>query len=415
MNIYGYVIAIAVMVLFSAYFSASETAFSTMNKTRMKTQAEKHRRAALALALGEQYDRLISTILIGNNIVNIAAASLGTVLFVKLLENNGATVSTAVITIAVLIFGEITPKTIAKEHPEGFAIFSAPFMRLLMYIFLPFGAHFSLWQSLVKKLFKSKDDRKMSQEELLTFVDEVQQDGSIDHNESQLLRNAIEFTDLRAEDILTHRVNLEAIPVDTEKEKIAEIFYESKYSRLLVYDEDIDHIVGVLHQKDLYHGAHVTDLPLSEIITTPIFVVKDVKISEMIRLLQASKSHVAVVVDEYGGTHGIVTMEDILEELVGEIYDEHDEVPEDMTEIDEDTDVVDGSMDLSDFIDHYGLEIESDAISLNGWVVELLEKIPDVGDTVTYENYEITVTEVESHCASKLRVHKLFSPKEDEE
>jgi CBS domain containing-hemolysin-like protein len=287
-------------------------------------------------------------------------------------------------------------------------------MRLLMYIFLPFGALFSLWQNLIKRIFKSKDDRKMSQEELLTFVDEVQQDGSIDHNESQLLRNAIEFTDLRAEDILTHRVNLEAIPVDTEKEKIAEIFYESKYSRLLVYDEDIDHIVGVLHQKDLYHGAHVTELPLSEIITTPIFVVKDVKISEMIRLLQASKSHVAVVVDEYGGTHGIVTMEDILEELVGEIYDEHDEVPEDMTEIDEDTDVVDGSMDLSDFIDHYGLEIESDAISLNGWIVELIEKIPDVGDTVTYENYEITVTEVESHCASKLRVHKLADLAEED-
>ena len=415
MNYYAYAIAIALMILLSAFFSATETAFSTMNKTRLKTRAEKNRRAALALALSEKYDRLISTILIGNNIVNIVAASLGTLLFIELLDEQlGTTVSTIAITVAVLIFGEITPKTIAKEHPETFATLAAPVMRLLIYVFIPFVALFSLWQSFIKKLFKTKDDRKMSQEELLTFVEEVQQDGSIDHNESQLLRNAIEFTDLRAGDILTHRVNLEAISVDTEKEKIAEIFYDSKYSRLLVYEGDIDHIIGVLHQKDLYHGAKITELPLSEIITTPAYVVEDVKISEMIRLLQSCKSHVAVVVDEYGGTQGIVTMEDILEELVGEIYDEHDEVPEDMQEIDEDTDIVDGAMELSDFKEHYGLEIESDANLLNGWVGERLEKIPEVGDTFTYENYEISVTEVESHCASKLRVYKLFNPEEEE-
>lgn len=403
----AYIIIIAICLLFSAYFSATETAFSSMNKTRMKTLAEKgNKKAILACKLSDHYDKLISTILIGNNIVNIGASSLGTLLFVELLQNpdTGATVSTIVITLVVLIFGEITPKSVAKDMPEKFSMFSAPFLNFLIIVLTPLTAIFSLWKKLVSKIFKTESDTKMSQEELLMLVDEVEQDGSIDQNEGELLRNAIEFTELEAEDILTHRVDLEAVPITATKEQIAEVFSETKFSRILVYEESIDHIVGVIHLKDFYTGNGITGKKVKDIISPTIFVLKNEKISPLLRQLQKNKSHIAVVLDEYGGTYGIVTMEDILEELVGDIYDEHDDVVEEFNQVSDDHFNVDCSMDLDEFGEHFDIEVESEMVSLGGWIAEQLGRIPEVGDKFCYQDLEITVTEVENHRAEQVSI-----------
>ncbi|MBO7763199.1 MAG: HlyC/CorC family transporter, partial [Clostridia bacterium] len=372
-----------ILVLCSAYFSATETAFSTMNKTRLRALAENgNRRAAMALSLVEHYDTLISTILIGNNIVNIALASMGTIFFVDTLRMGdvGATVSTAVITVTVLIFGEVTPKSIAKDLPERFAMFSAPGIQFLYWVLLPFNFLFAQWKKLLSKIFRPKEDTKMSQEELLLLVEEVQQEGSIDNTESDLLKNAIEFTELKAEDILTHRVDLAAVPLDADKADIAEKFAQTQFSRLLVYEETIDKIVGVIHQKDFYTVSGITTLPLESLMAPTVFIHQSEKISQLLKTLQKNKTHIAVVLDEYGGTLGIVTMEDILEELVGEIWDEHDEVVEDFKEIEEGKYRVDCSVNLDDFSQFFSVHIESEAVSLGGLVMELHEELPNVGD-----------------------------------
>lgn len=407
-------IVMAICVIGSAYFSATETAFLSMNKTRMKTLAEKgNKRAVLALELSEKYDKLISTILIGNNIVNILLSSLGTVLFVKLLGDIGATVSTAVITVVVLIFGEITPKSIAKDFPESFAMFSSPFMRILLVILTPLNFIFSAWKKLVSRLFASKRDKKMSQEELLMFVEEVQQDGSIDTDEGDLIKNAIEFTDRTAEDILTHRVDLEAVPTNATHEDLANKFTETRFSRILVFEETIDKIVGVINQKDFYVGEGTTSKSLEEITTQPLFIHRSEKISDLLKLLQQEKSHIAVVLDDYGGTLGIVTMEDILEELVGDIWDEHDEVVEDFKEVSDDTCIVDCSMNFLDFCERYDIESDTNSISLGGWITEQMGKIPEEGDSFAYENLQITITETDGRRVIAAKV--VRSDPEDEE
>ena len=407
-------IVMAVLILMSAYFSATETAFSTFNKTKMKTLAENgNATAALVCRLADDYDRLLSTILIGNNIVNIALASIGTILFVGALGDIGATVSTAVITVVVLIFGEITPKSVAKNSPEKFALLSANIINVMIYLFMPLNFLFAQWKKLVNRIFKPDADTKLSQEELLMLVDEVQQGGSIDKSEGELLRNAIEFTERDAEDILTHRVDLEAVPIDATKEEVARIFTESKFSRILVYEDSIDHIVGVIHLKDFYTGDGITQKSLREIMTPPIFIMRHEKIDTILRELQRKKSHIAVVVDEYGGTYGIVTMEDILEELVGEIFDEHDEKSEEVCRVDNDTFSVDGSMDMSDFCEQFHIHPETDALSLGGWIMEELGQIPEEGDGFDYENISIRVIATEGHRVSKVEVKILPEVKEE--
>ena len=414
MNVPLYIVIIAILLLLSAYFSATETAFLAASKTRLKLLSEKSKKARLALRLSEDYDRLISTILIGNNLVNIAIASLGTVLFVGLIGDIGATVSTAVITILVLIFGEVCPKSIAKDSPEAFALFSAPLINALIYIFMPISYVLSLIKKLISKLFKTKeDDTAMSQEELLMIVDEVEQEGVIDEDESELLHNAIEFSELSAEDILTHRVDLEAVSIDSDKKEIAHVFSSSKFSRLLVYEDTIDKIIGVIHLKDFYSETAITRKSIKEIMTPPIFILKNEKIDDLLKKLQKAKSHVAIVLDEYGGTYGMVTMEDILEELVGDIWDEHDEVVEELKEIDENTFHVDGMMNFEDFCEEFDIEAESQAISVGGWASEQLEKIPDIGDSFEFENLNITVSDMDVNRVSLLEIKK--KPEETEE
>ncbi len=421
------IIIMALCLLMSAYFSATETAFSTLSKTKLKTLAEKgNKRATRALALSEKYDRLISTILIGNNVVNILLSSLATVTVIQLCtnwkseafaENYGTTIATAAATVVVLIFGEITPKSIAADFPEKFAMFSTPLMRFLMIILTPISFLFSLWKKLIAKIFRIKPDTKMSQEELLMIVEEVEEDGTIDEDEGDLLRNAITFTEQKAEDILTHRVDLEAFSKDAPMEEIAQKFIDSQFSRLLVYDESIDNIIGVVHQKDIFTVKGITDKPLEDILTPPLFVHKTERIDALLRELQTNKSHMAVVLDEYGGTLGIVTMEDILEELVGDIWDEHDEVVEDYKEISENIFRVDCSESLEEFREFFDLEIESDSITINGWIMETLDKIPACGDKFSFENLDITVTETDYHRVSTIEVvrHKIEDDEDDED
>ncbi|MBS7276157.1 MAG: HlyC/CorC family transporter [Eubacteriales bacterium] len=401
------IIALAVLILMSGYFSATETAFLSCNKTRLRTMAEKgNKRAALVNRLNENYDRLLSTILIGNNIVNLTAASIGTVLFVRLYGDIGATVSTAVITVLVLIFGEITPKNVAKDCPEKLAMFSAPIIRVLIWIFTPLNFLFGLWKKLISKVLHLESDSKMSQEELLMLVEEVREGGTIDSEEGDLLKNAIEFNDMRAEDILTHRVDLEAVDIESTKEEIAEVFTQSKFARLPVYEDSIDNIIGILNMKDFYDGTGITAKSIRDIMTKPLFVLKSEKIDELLKLLQETKSQMAVILDEYGGTLGIVTLEDILEELVGEIWDEHDEVTEEYIPIGENRWRVDCSVNLDDFCDFFGIETDSTTISLGGWVMEQLGKVPEAGDSFEYECLSVSVVETDGQRVTFIDVEK---------
>lgn len=408
-------LGMVICIILSGYFSATETAFSSLNKTRIKYMAEKgSKRAKRTLQLADNYDKLIATILIGNNIVNISTASIGTLLFVDLMgQELGATVSTVVVTIVVLIFGEITPKSIAKDYPERFAMFSAPMIGALLWLFTPLNFLFSLWKKLVALLFHGDEEDKMSQEELLLLLEEVEQEGAIDKSEGTLLRNAVEFGDLEVQSILTHRVDLEAVELSATKEEVAAKFTETRFSRLLVYEETIDKIVGVLHLKDFYDGMGINPKPLREIMTPPLFIHQTEKVDDLLQLLKANKSHIAVVIDEYGGTLGIVTMEDILEELVGEIWDEHDEVEEPFRQLSENTYLVDCTVTLDDFCDFFDVKSDSESVSLGGWIMDEMQRIPEKGDQFTYENLTITATEIDDHRIEWVTVE--VAPKEDEE
>ena len=410
------IVIMAVCLALSAYCSATETAFSSANTTRLRTLAEKGSgNAALALKLLEQYDRLLSTILIGNNIVNIATASIGTVLFVRHYGDAGATISTVVVTVVVLIFGEISPKSIAKDCAEKCAMLSAPILRVLIWVLMPLNLLFSLWKKLLAKVFRLNTDSKMSQEELLMLVDEVQQDGSIDRDEGELLKNAIGFSEQEAQDILIHRVDLAALPVTASKEEVATLFTQTKYSRLLIYQDSIDHILGTVHQKDFYVGCGVTDQPLSDIISPPVFALENEPIRALLKKLQQAKTHVAVVVDEYGGTCGIVTMEDILEELVGEIWDEHDEEEVFLRKIAPDTWLVDAGMDFDDFAEFFQLKTDSEMVSVSGWVMEQFGRVPEAGDSFVFENLTVRVTRVENHRIEEIQVTREESAEPDKD
>ncbi len=385
MNHIGSIFAMAVCLAMSAYFSATETAFSSLNKTRLKVLADNgNKRAALALKLAENYDRLISTILIGNNIVNITIASVGTLLFVELYGDVGATISTVVVTLVVLLFGEITPKSIAKDAPERFAMFSAPFIRLWIWVLTPLNFLFTQCKKFISRFIKTDGSAKMSHEELLLFMEDVEHDGGIDENEGELLRNALEFGDLTAAEILTHRIELEAVDINESHEEIAKAFTQSRFSRLLVYQDTI-----------------------AQIMTEPLFVYQHTKIRDILKMLQHQKSHIAVVVDDFGGTLGIVTMEDILEELVGEIWDEHDEVEEDFEKLGENLYRVDCSVSLEDFMEFFDVELKSDSVSVGGWVMEQLNKVPVKGESFTTKHLEITVSELDAHRVSSITVRQL--------
>ena len=408
------ILVMAFLILMSAYFSATETAFSSLNRTRLKTMAEKgSKRAVLACRLSESYDKLLSTILIGNNIVNIATASIGTVLFVRLYGDIGATLSTVVITIVVLIFGEITPKSIAKDCPEKFAMFSAPMINGLRIVLTPINWMFGQWKKLLSCLFKTSGSQGITSEELFTIVEEAQEEGSIDKEEGSLLRSALSFDDLEAGDILTPRIDMEGIPVESTQEEAAEVFANTGYSRLPVYEETLDHIVGILYHKDFYNRVYGTDTSIREVMRPALFTTANQKIDELMQELQKKKLHIAIVLDEFGGTVGLITLEDILEELVGEIWDEHDEVVQEIVQISEREYKFSGRASVKKLFDLMDEEDESEAATVGGWVMEQLKKIPAVGDNFDYKGTHVEVTEMEEKRV--LSVHVILPEEEKTE
>ncbi|MGE7366513.1 HlyC/CorC family transporter [Desemzia incerta] len=395
-----YIIFLGLLIAASAFFSASETAYTSLNRMRLKELAEDgDKKAKLALSLADNYDTLLSTILVGNNIVNILASSLATVLFVTYFPVTGVTISTIVMTILVLIFGEISPKSIAKERPEAFAVNAAPFLRIGMVVLTPVNFFFKSWKKLLNKLFTFEASDSISEKELLLLVDEAQNSGGIENHEHQLIRSAITFNELEVQDILTPRVDVIGTDVNSSLEEIETLFLTEGYSRIVLYDDSIDKVVGVLHQKDFY--AFVKNNAGTEINQSIQSIVKDViwtpanmKISKLLKQLQLEKAHLAIVSDEYGGTIGIVTLEDILEELVGEIWDEHDEVTEEVVKIDESTYRIAASANLDKVLSLFGIEEEFISNTVSGFVMEQMGKLPDEGDSFVYHNLKITVTKV---------------------
>ena len=410
----GLIIWLVVLILCSAYFSATETAFSSLSRIRLKNLVnDGNKKAALALRMSEDYDKLLSSILIGNNVVNIAASSLATVLFLKFFPVYGVTLSTVIMTVAGLIFGEISPKSLAKESPEAFAMFSAPILRVIMTVLVPFNWIFGLWKILLTKIFKTKDDRGITEQELLTMVEEAQHEGGIDEQEGDLIKSAIEFNDLEAGDILTPRVDLTAVDIDEDPQALYHVFMESTFSRIPVYKDTIDNIVGVIHQRDFFVMIRTKGQRLNDIIKPVIFVSDSIKISKLIKHLQKSQAHMAVVADEYGGTMGIVTMEDILEELVGEIWDEHDDVVQDMEKLGENEYMVLGGADVEELFEVFGMKCNVEQNTVTGWAMEQLEKMPEVGDSFTDQNLHVTVKELDGRRIGKVLVH--FTPPAEEE
>lgn len=408
----GLIVALIILVFLSAYFSATETAFSSLNRIRLKNLAENgNRRAKLAYKLADNYDELISSVLVGNNIVNITASSLATVLFITLFGDNGPTISTAAMTVAILIFGEVTPKSIAKESPEAFAMFSAPIINVLGYVFKPINFLLIGIRKLVGRFVKVSSDRTISESELLTIVEEAEHDGGINENESELIHNVIEFDDIEAIDIMTPRVDVEAVDKESEIEEIAQLFIETSFSRLPVFEETIDSIVGIINEKDFHNFVIRGGAPLESIIKPVEFIPPSMKISALLKLLQQNKSHLAVIVDEFGGTEGIVTLEDIIEELVGEIWDEHDEVVEAFKKVSENEYLVDCSEDLDKMFAFFDIDGEAEASTINGWVIEQLDRIPEKGDSFDYESLHVVVEETEYQRATRVRI--TVTPKED--
>ena len=399
-------IIIVLCVIMSAYFSATETAFSSLNRIRIKNMAEKgDKKAQLVLNLSENFDNMLSTILIGNNIVNILSASLATVLFVNWLgSEKGPSAATAVVTVVVLIFGEITPKSIAKESPEKFAKFSAPFLRVLMFILTPFNFLFGLWKKLMSVIIKSDDSRSITEEELITIVEEAEQEGGIDEEESTLIRSAIEFSEVEAKDVYTPRIQIEGVPEDATKDEVARMFTETGYSRLPVYRESLDHIIGVIYHKDFHNYVYNTDKDISSIIRPAIFVTPNKKIDELLKELQQQKSHIAFILDEYAGTMGLVTLEDIVEELVGEIWDEHDEIVQEIVQISENEYHVLGSADIEEVFEKFDINEEIDVMTASGWVMNVLGRIPNEGDSFVYKNLDVTVLSMDEKRVGKISI-----------
>ena len=412
-------VALVILIAFSAFFSASETAFSSLNQIRLKSRADEgDTSAARVLAMAEKYDKLLSSILIGNNIVNIAAASIGTVLFTKWLgEERGATASTVVLTIVVLIFGEVTPKTLAKEMPETIATAVSPVLSLLLTLFTPLTWLFSQWKKLLGHFVHSSESDTITEGELITMVSEAESDGELTDRESQLIRSAIEFDDVEVEEILTPRVDVVAVEDDISLEELAQTFAESGYSRLPVYHDTVDNIIGVVHEKDFYIARLKKSVTMEDLIAPTLYTTGSTQISQLLRTLREQHHHMAVVVDEYGGTEGIITLEDILEELVGEIWDEHDEVTEDFRQQSDGSWLVSGSASVDDLYETLGLPEDEDIDSntVNGLVQEKTHHLPKVGDHFQLNDYEGVVTRTARRRVTEVRfTHTAPAPQEDE-
>ncbi len=413
-------IAIIILLLLSGFFSSMETAYSCSNKLKLKTMiANGNKKAEKVLDLAENFDKLISTILVGNNIVNITTTSLAGLLFAQLIVNNtslAATVSTIVTTVAVLIFGEITPKMLAKVYPERFAMAGYALIKFFSYLLFPINIIFAGYKFILSKIFKLKSEEVVTEDEIITMVEEAREGGTLKQDESKLIRSVIEFDDLEVGDILTPRVNIVAVSVNTPLDSIKDIFLNSGLSRLPVYRGTIDTIVGIMHEKDFF-AVYLSDKKsIDSAYHEVTYTTEHIKISVLLKQLQREKAHMAIVLDEYGGTLGVITLEDILEELVGEIWDEHDEEVNYFKPVSDDCDIVNAEADLSDFYSYYKLtddEYGFDANTVSGWVIEQLGEIPSVGKKFSFANLDIEVTKATEKKVLELKVTK-HAPQEEE-
>ena len=412
--------ALILCILLSAFFSATETAYSAANRVKLKTvEGPRKERARIALALLEKYDSLITTVLIGNNLVNIVATAIATLLFTTRIlpgrESLATTAASVVMTVVVLLFGEVGPKTLAKQQPEKFAMSVSPVIRALMILLKPLDLLFSLWRKLLSSLIKPGPEENQIENELMTIIDEAQTEGDIEEDEGELIRSAIEFNDQDASDIMTPRVDVTAIEDTATIEEAAGVFRDTWFSRIPVYHVDLDHIVGILNEKDFYKMTHEGCTDITRIMKEPVFAPATLPISNLLKQFRTSKSHLIILLDEFGGTDGIVTMEDVLEELVGEIYDEHDEVSEELVEQEDGSLIVDGNMQLEELMEKFGITNTYDADTVGGWAGEMLEKVPQVGDSFSLEGYEFNVMEMDGFRVTRIQGNKLPEEQAEEE
>lgn len=396
------------LILLSAFFSATETAFTCANRIKLKNLANNgNSKAQKTLNIIDDFTKFLSTILIGNNLVNIAATSLATGYFVKMFAEDGVSIATIIMTITILVFGEILPKTIAKIAPEKFAMAVTTIVSFLCIIFRPLTFIFEGFEKIFIKIFKVKEDDSFSSEEIVTLVEEAEEKGTIEDDEADLITNSVEFNDIDVDEIFTPRVNVVACDIDDDLDTIEKLFRESGYSRIPCYKETMDNIVGVLHEKDFYYLYYnKTSTKLSQILQKVVYTSEHVKISAVLKQLQSVKSHLAVVLDEYGGTAGIITMEDILEELVGEIYDEHDEVIEYYKKLGNNVYEVKGDLDIEDMFEYFGIKIDEDYDfnTVSGWVIHNMDKIPQKGEKFDFNNLNIEILDSDEKLVNKVKI-----------
>lgn len=412
-------IAIIVLVVMSAYFSATETAFTSLNRIKIKNMAQDgDKRAQRVLRLSENYDSLLSSILIGNNIVNILMTAIATALFIELYGSRGTTIATIVITVVVLVFGEISPKSLAKESAESFSMFSAPIIKICIVILTPLNFIFSGWKKLLNRVFHTGQSRGMTEDELITIVEEATAEGDIEEDQSELIQNAIEFNELEAGEVMTPRVDIMAIDIEMSKEEASELFRKTGFSRMPVFEDDLDHIIGVLNHKDFHNYVIGTEKEMSDFVKPVVFVAETMKIADLLKRMQSMKTHIAIIVDEYGGTEGLVTMEDIIEELVGEIYDEHDAImSQEVTELQNGSYRVMGSAQISKVFDYFDINEELDVNTVNGWVCMCLDKLPSKDDRFEYtadrKLMKVRVTKANGKKALEVNVMVFDVPDEE--
>lgn len=416
----AYLLTLIVLILLSGVFSAVETSFSSASKIRLRSMANDGSESAKkVLKILDHFDRFLTTILIGNNVVNIASATVGTVLFTRYFQANGPTISTIVMTIVVLLFGEMTPKSIAKMIPERFSCAMVGFVQVMVFLLFPLTWLLSGWKWLMSKLIPIEEDDGDITDDLITMVDEAEKEGDLQEHESSLISAAIEFRDLEVKDVFTPRVDIVAVDVNEDLKEIEETFRINSYSRLPVYEETIDHIIGVIHEKDFYDLLYHKKNDLHSIITKVINTSPNTHIYELMQILQREKLHMAVVLDEWGGTDGLITLEDIVEELVGEIWDEHDVVEEFYTKISDNEYLVKGEAEVDDLFERFDIEVkeeeEDDYNSVSGWAIAQLGHIPEVGESFQFENLFVQITKADNRKVNEVRIRVEEKEREEEE
>lgn len=402
------------MMIFSALFSSTETAYSSVNKLRLKNyEAQGDKRAAKALELANKFDEVLTAVLIGNNIVNIATSSVSTLIFIHFFPKNGAVISTVVITILVLIFCEVLPKSYAKKNAEKLALVFASPLCVLVTVFKPAVKFFNMLASLISK---EDNSPSVTEDELKYMIDEIEEQGVIEEQESDLVKSALEFDDITVDEILIPRVKVIGIDLCSTIDEIKEIFNSELYSRLPVYEKSLDDIIGIITNKAFFKMLAEGGNDISTIIQEVPHIAESKLISQALRDMQRSKVHLAVVTDQYGGTKGIITLEDIIEELVGEIYDEDDEIVTSIIKLDDNLYEVAGDMNIDDMLEKLGIDdnfIETSCTTVGGWATDVIEHIPDAGETGSAGIFNIKILSVNEQTVEKILLEVSDSPEEN--